>query len=72
MHDEHNPLLMDIPAVAKLLSISKGLAYQMARDGRLPTVRLAKRAVRVPRHRLHEWIEQRTREDAAPNGGVQG
>jgi excisionase family DNA binding protein len=35
----------------------------MARDGRLPVVRIGK-AVRVPRRRLEEWIEERTNEEA--------
>ena len=68
MHDRDDPLLMWIPNVARQLGIAKGLAYQMARDGRLPSVRLGKRAVRVPWLRLQQWIAEQTREEAARDG----
>ena len=67
MDDKDDPLLMSVPEVARLLGIAKGLAYLMVRDGRLPSVRLGKRAVRVPRARLHVWITERTREETEPN-----
>jgi excisionase family DNA binding protein len=71
MAHNHDPLLVRIPEVARRLGIARGLAYQMARDGRLPTVVLGKRAVRVPLARLEDWIEERTREaDARPNEAV--
>jgi excisionase family DNA binding protein len=72
MDDKGDTLLMTIPAVARQLGIAKGLAYQMARDGRLPTVRLGKRAVRVPLVRLQAWIAERTREEVAPLDGISG
>jgi excisionase family DNA binding protein len=71
MDDKNDPLMISIPSVARRLGIAKGLAYQMARDGRLPTVRLGKRAVRVPLARLEAWIAERTREEPAENGGAQ-
>jgi excisionase family DNA binding protein len=67
MDDKNDPLLISVPDVARQLGIAKGLAYQMARDGRLPTVRLGKRAVRVPLARLQAWIAERTREEPGPN-----
>ena len=72
MDDKGDTLLMTIPAVARQLGIAKGLAYQMARDGRLPTVRLGERAVRVPWVRLQEWIAEQTREQPAENGSAKG
>lgn len=57
-------LLLRIPEVARELGIARSLAYEMARDGRLPVVRIGK-AVRVPRRRLEQWIEDR----AAAEGG---
>ena len=57
-------LLLRIPEVARALGIARSLAYEMARDGRLPTVHIGK-AVRVPRRRLEEWIEERARAEAA-------
>lgn len=48
-------LVLTIPEVAKALSIGKGLAYQMAAEGRLPTVRLGRRVL-VPRAALERWL----------------
>jgi excisionase family DNA binding protein len=60
----HEPsLLLRIPEVARTLGIARSLAYEMARDGRLPTVHIGK-AVRVPRRRLEAWIEDRARAEA--------
>lgn len=71
MDDKNDSLMESIPSVARRLGIAKGLAYQMGRDGRLPTVRLGKRAVRVPLARLQEWIAERTREEPGPNVGAE-
>ena len=57
-------MLLRIPEVARALGIARSLAYEMARDGRLPTVHIGK-AVRVPRRRLEEWIEERAQTEAA-------
>ncbi len=59
------PMLLRIPEVARTLGIARTLAYEMARDGRLPTVHIGK-AVRVPRQRLEAWIEERARAEEAP------
>jgi excisionase family DNA binding protein len=56
-------LLLRIPEVARALGIARSLAYEMARDGRLPTVHIGK-AVRVPRRRLEECIDVRARAEA--------
>ena len=53
------PLLLRVTEVARTLGIARSLAYEMARDGRLPAVRIGK-AVRVPRRRLEAWIEEQT------------
>lgn len=57
-------MLLRIPEAARALGIARSLAYEMARDGRLPTVHIGK-AVRVPRRQLEEWIEERTRAESA-------
>lgn len=72
MDDKNDPLMESIPSVARRLGIAKGLAYQMARDGRLPSVLLGKRAVRVPLARLQAWITEQTREEPAQDNDVQG
>ncbi len=68
MTDREASLLLRVPEVAATLGIARSLAYEMARDGRLPTVHIGK-AVRVPRRRLEEWIEEwieeRARAEAA-------
>jgi len=57
-------MLLRIPEVARTLGIARSLAYEMARDGRLPTVHIGK-AVRIPRRRLEDWIEDRVRAEEA-------
>ena len=57
MADNDSPLLLRVPEVARTLGIARSLAYEMARDGRLPTVHIGK-AVRIPRRRLEAWIEE--------------
>jgi excisionase family DNA binding protein len=57
-------MLLRIPEVARALGIARSLAYEMARDGRLPAVHIGK-AVRVPRRKLEEWIEERARAESA-------
>ena len=52
-------LLLKAGEVAKLLNISRGLAYRWMREGILPTVRSGK-VVRVPAAKLPKWIEQNT------------
>lgn len=58
MAEQESPLLLRVPEVARTLGIARSLAYEMARDGRLPTVHIGK-AVRIPRRRLEAWIEAR-------------
>lgn len=39
---------VDIPTAARMLGCSRGLAYKMAREGRLPVIQLSPRRVVVP------------------------
>lgn len=41
-------LTITVEEAARLLGVSRGLAYQAARDGQLPTIRLGRRLL-VPR-----------------------
>lgn len=50
-------LTLTIPEAANALGISRGLAYEMARLGKLPTVRFGKRLV-VPRRALERLLEE--------------
>ncbi len=44
-------LVLTVEEAAKVLRISRGLAYELVRRGDLPSLRLGRRLV-VPRHRL--------------------
>lgn len=54
-------LLLRPMEVAEVLGIGRSRAYELIREGQLPTVRLG-RSVRVPADRLREWIEANTDE----------
>jgi excisionase family DNA binding protein len=45
------PLTISVEDAARLLGISRGLAYEAARRGELPVIRLGRRLL-VPRQRL--------------------
>ncbi len=50
------PLTLSVPEAGALLGISRALAYELARTGDLPTLRLGRRIV-VPRAALAALIE---------------
>lgn len=50
-----SPLTYTIEQAAELLGVSRGLAYEAARRGQLPTIRLGRRLL-VPRARLLELV----------------
>ena len=57
---------MSVEDAAKLLGVSRGLAYDAARRGELPTIRLGRRLL-VPTARLLELVgAQETREAGRP------
>lgn len=49
------PLTISVEDAARLLGISRGLAYEAARRGELPVIRLGRRLL-VPRQRLLELV----------------
>jgi excisionase family DNA binding protein len=53
-------MLLTVEEVARLLSLSRGKAYEMAAKGELPTVRMG-RSVRIRRDKLAAWLDERTR-----------
>jgi excisionase family DNA binding protein len=55
------PLLLDAVEAGKLLSVSRSKVLAMAGSGDIPSLRLGG-SVRIPRDRLIEWIEERTKE----------
>lgn len=57
--DDHAALL-SVPETAKLLRISRNLAYELVSQGEIPAIRLG-RVIRVPRAGLEHWLDERTR-----------
>lgn len=49
-------LTMTVEEVAAALNISRGLAYQAARHGSIPTIRIGRRLL-VPRRALEKLLE---------------
>lgn len=58
--------LLDMREVAKILAVQPSSAYEMARQRRLPVIRLGK-YVRIRRSALYRWLAERERE--AGEGG---
>lgn len=55
MQTTEPPLVLTIEEAAKLLRIGRSAAYEAARRGELPAVRIG-RTLRVPRHALEEML----------------
>lgn len=45
-----------VTEVAQLLSLSRGSAYELVRDGTIPAHRLGRRWV-IPKGRFHAWLD---------------
>jgi excisionase family DNA binding protein len=59
-------LLLTVSEAARVLSISRNLAYELVARGDLPAVRPG-RVIRVPRHGLEQWIARQSGlPDASP------
>jgi excisionase family DNA binding protein len=58
------PLLLRVPEVARILSLSRSRTYEMIHTGELPFVRMGK-SVRVPRKALLALIERQTVNESA-------
>ena len=50
-------LTIDIETAAKLLGIGRSLAYELAREGKIPTLHLGKRRIVVPKKAIERMIE---------------
>ena len=53
--DDDLPAILTVDQVAKLLGISRGLAFAAARGGQIPVIRIGRRIL-VPRDRLRDLI----------------
>ena len=56
-HDDQ-PTMLTVAETAKVLRIGRNSAYQLVREGKLPSVRLG-RTLRIPMAMLTSWIEAR-------------
>jgi excisionase family DNA binding protein len=54
--DDRQPLTLTIPQAARILGISVSKAYEAARSGQLPTLRVGARVL-ISRRRLEELID---------------
>jgi excisionase family DNA binding protein len=59
------PLTLSVEEAGRLLGIGRGLAYEAARSGQIPTIRLGRRLL-VPRGRLLELLGEPSPENARP------
>jgi len=50
-------LTITVAQAARMLGISRGLAYQMAREGTIPTLRFGRRLV-VPRKAMERLLQE--------------
>ena len=66
---ESERLTLTIEETARLLRVSRGTAYQAAREGQLPTVRLGRRLL-VPRHALERMLTAAGTESPQTNGAA--
>jgi excisionase family DNA binding protein len=66
----NEPLTISVEEAARLLGISRGLAYEAARRGDIPVIRLGRRRLLVPRARLLELVgADPSFGNGAPHGG---
>ncbi len=56
MDPSYKPVVYDIEDCARLLKVSRNHAYQLARSGVFPTLRLGRRIV-SPKGQFHDWLE---------------
>jgi excisionase family DNA binding protein len=58
------PLVLKIPDLMRVLSISRTLAYEVIHRQGFPAVRIG-RTVRIPRDALMKWLEEQASRSAA-------
>lgn len=64
------PQVLTIPEAAAALRIGRSAAYDAARRGEIPTVRIG-RTLRVPRHKLAEMLGEESNGTGAASGPVE-
>jgi len=61
METTEQSLTVTVEQAAEMLGISRGLAYQAAREGAIPAIRLGRRLL-VPRAKLLQFVGEASRE----------
>jgi len=56
-HNGYELDLLTVPEAAKLLRISRNLAYELVARHEIPAIRLG-RVIRVPKQGLEEWLDR--------------
>ena len=55
------PLMLSVPEVAAVLSISRADAYELVRSNGFPVLKIGSRIV-VPKEKFIQWIDEKTSE----------
>ena len=55
------PLMLSVPEVAAVLSISRAGAYELVRSNGFPVLKIGSRIV-VPKEKFIQWIDEKTSE----------
>ena len=59
MHNDiTESLILTIPQAAKLLGISRNLAYDLAKQGKIPVIHLGQKRVVVPKAALEKMLAE--------------
>ena len=60
---EEMPLFLTVMDVANLLGISRASAYELVRQENFPKLKIVQGRTIIPRDRLLEWLDEKTRYD---------
>ncbi len=63
------PLALTVEQAAKMLNISRNLAYDLVRQGVIPSLRLG-RIIRISRSRLEDWMTENDGQRESPDDAV--
>jgi excisionase family DNA binding protein len=68
-HNGNELDLLTVPEAAKLLRISRNLAYELVARHEIPAIRLG-RVIRVPKQGLEEWLDRQVDGNRGPANGA--
>ena len=60
------PMFLTVMDVANLLGISRASAYELVREDNFPKLKIVQGRTIIPRDRLLEWLDEKTRYDELP------